>query len=207
MPSERIVDLLVVRHGHVEGIVPERFRGRTDLTLTPQGEQQAAEAAKTIAARWKPAAVYTSPLRRCIVTGAAIARACAVAPKVLDTLNDLNYGTWQWKTPGEVRSRDSELLDRWYDSPQLVRFPGGESLQDAALRAADAIRFALDYHLDSTIVYVTHDSMIRIMLLQCLGMPLDAYWRFSPQPCSIDYVRLSVRGARVVKIDDAPADS
>ena len=32
---------ILVRHGHVEGIEPERFRGRADLSLTKQGEGQA----------------------------------------------------------------------------------------------------------------------------------------------------------------------
>ena len=30
--------ILSVRHGHVEGIDPERFRGRADLPLTEQGK-------------------------------------------------------------------------------------------------------------------------------------------------------------------------
>ena len=31
--------LLLVRHGHVEGIQPERFRGRTDVALSAEGRQ------------------------------------------------------------------------------------------------------------------------------------------------------------------------
>ena len=68
--AEASADLLLVRHGEVEGISPERFRGRTDIPLTPNGEKQAATAAKFIASHWRPAAIYTSQLRRCIVTGA-----------------------------------------------------------------------------------------------------------------------------------------
>jgi phosphoserine phosphatase len=30
--------IILTRHGHVEGINPERFRGRTDLSLTELGE-------------------------------------------------------------------------------------------------------------------------------------------------------------------------
>ncbi|HTX58589.1 MAG TPA: histidine phosphatase family protein, partial [Verrucomicrobiae bacterium] len=43
MPAsmERTIRLLLVRHGHVEGIDPERFRGRTDIELTAQGVAQA----------------------------------------------------------------------------------------------------------------------------------------------------------------------
>ncbi len=33
--------LVLVRHGHVDGIKPERFRGRMDLPLTAEGGRQA----------------------------------------------------------------------------------------------------------------------------------------------------------------------
>lgn len=202
--SSKAATLLLVRHGEVEGIKPERFRGRTDLPLTPKGELQAAAAARTVAARWRPAAIYTSPLRRCIATGAAVARACGVAPKVLDSLNDISYGAWQWKTPDEVRVRYAELLDRWYAAPQLLRFPGGESLQDVAVRAADAIRFALEYHAGDTVVYVTHDTVIRVLLLQFFGMPIEEYWRFSPAPASISEVAVTPAKSTILRLNEAP---
>jgi len=182
--------VLIVRHGHVEGIDPERFRGRTDVPLTPEGEAQSAAVAKIIAAGWKPKAIYTSPLRRCIATGAAIARACRIGPKVLESLNDISYGTWQWKTHEEMQAQDPEMLAIWKRAPQLVRFPGGDSLQDVAVRAADSLRFASAHHADDTIVYVTHDTMIRVMLLHALGSPLDAYWRIAQKPCALNEVSI-----------------
>ena len=53
--------LILVRHGPVGGISPERFRGRAELPLTETGHREADATAKRIAASWRPAAVYTSP--------------------------------------------------------------------------------------------------------------------------------------------------
>ena len=53
--------LILVRHGHVEGISPERFRGRAELPLTDTGRREAEATAARIAASWRPAAIYTSP--------------------------------------------------------------------------------------------------------------------------------------------------
>ena len=64
--------ILLVRHGHVEGIFPERFRGRAELPLTPEGQRQAAATARRIAGEWRPAAIYSSPMGRCIATAGAI---------------------------------------------------------------------------------------------------------------------------------------
>ncbi|MGH7043976.1 MAG: histidine phosphatase family protein, partial [Acetobacteraceae bacterium] len=57
--------VLLIRHGHVEGIAPERFRGRWDLPLTALGRGQAQAVAAYLRQRWPEArAVYASPLSR-----------------------------------------------------------------------------------------------------------------------------------------------
>ena len=66
--------IILTRHGHVEGISPERFRGRTDVPLTEIGTAQAEALAARISAEWRPRAVYTSPMTRCVATGARIAK-------------------------------------------------------------------------------------------------------------------------------------
>jgi phosphoserine phosphatase len=184
-PTTRIV---LVRHGHVEGIEPERFRGRTDLELTAKGVEQAEAAGKRVAAMWRPVIIYTSPLRRCIVTGAAIARSTGVSAKTLESLTDINYGSWQWKTPDEVAARWPYLLEQWRTRPDLVRFPAGDSLQDVAVRTADALRHVRENHINQTVVLVTHDSVIRVLLLQMLQLPLSAYRRFAIDPGSISEI-------------------
>jgi hypothetical protein len=100
--------IILTRHGHVEGIEPERFRGRENLPLTGRGRAEAQAVAERIASAWQPVAIYTSPLERCIVTGAAIAKACHLAAAVLADLNDIDYGAWQFKPirryNGRIRS-------------------------------------------------------------------------------------------------------
>ncbi len=194
--------LVLVRHGHVEGIQPERFRGRTDVALTPEGQRQAAATAGCIAARWQPAAIYTSPLQRCIRTASEIAGACRTELSVQEDLNDLDYGGWQWHLHTEVRAKWPELFDRWLAAPHLVRFPHGESLQDLLARAANVVRMALKRHPTETVVLVTHDSVIRALLLQLLDQPVSAYWRLAPAPCSISEVDVLGHAARIIGVNE-----
>jgi len=109
--------VLLVRHGHVEGILPERFRGRADLTLTAEGRRQAEATAQRIQRSWKPAALYSSPMRRCIATATAIGKPFALTPIPLPGLNDIDYGQWQGLTPDEVRVRWPDELAQWYRHP------------------------------------------------------------------------------------------
>ena len=116
--------LLLTRHGHVEGIKPARFRGRAELALTPAGIAQAEALAQRIARQWKPVAVYTSGLQRCVVTGAKIGVACRAPASVMDGLMDLDYGAWQMRTHDEVKAEAPGAFRLWHSAPHLVRFPG-----------------------------------------------------------------------------------
>ena len=112
--------LLLTRHGHVEGIFPERFRGRAELALTKKGVAQAEALAARIARAWKPAVVYTSALQRCVVTGASIARACGIGAAPLPGLMDIDYGQWQMRTHDEVKAEAPETYRQWKTAPQRV---------------------------------------------------------------------------------------
>ena len=194
--------ILLIRHGHVEGIEPKRFRGHADLPLTALGLAQAQAVARRIASRWQPIKVYTSPLERCVATGAAIAEVCGVGTEVLDALIDIDYGAWQGKADAEVAAAEPALYDAWRDTPQLVRFPGGESLQDLAARAADALRDTLARHPDDTVVLVAHDSVNRALLLQALDQPLSAYRRLAQSPCCINEIEVTSGRIEVLRVNE-----
>jgi len=182
--------IILTRHGHVEGIKPARFRGRTELPLTELGRAQAKAVAGRIANTWSAVKVYTSPMGRCVTTGQEIAMACRVASEPIEALNDLDYGQWQWRTFDEVQAKWPELFATWHTAPHLVRFPGGDSLQDLLARTANALRFVLERHASETevVVFVGHDSVNRALLLQLLDLSLSAYWRIAQEPCAINEI-------------------
>ena len=195
--------ILLVRHGHVAGIDPPRFRGRADLLLTDRGQQQARQVAARIASTSPPHAIYTSPLRRCVDTAAAIGDACLLPCKVMEELNDLDYGAWQGRSWDEARTSDARLFDTWRRFPDEIVFPSGESLHDVAARAARALRYVEEHHADETVVMVSHDSVNRVILALALALPLAAYWRLFQEPCCINEIERSSDGLRVRRMNDS----
>lgn len=194
--------IVLVRHGHVPGIHPERFRGRTELPLTELGVRQARATAAAIHARWKPVLVYTSPLQRCVVTGQAIADACGIARRTLSELIDLDYGAWRDMSCEEVRRAHPQQYERWVGSPDMHRFPSGESLAMLAARIADALRIVVEAHPADTVVLVGHDSGNRTVLLQVLGLPLAAYWRIAQDPCGLSEFSLDGDKVRLLRLNE-----
>jgi len=199
--------ILLVRHGHVEGIYPERFRGRRDVELSALGARQARVTAQRIATAWRPVALYTSPLLRCQQTAAQIASASAVSATVLEDLDDVNYGDWEWLTHDEVRARWPALFELWFSAPHLVRFPNGESLQEVVMRAANVLRLVRERHADETVALVGHSIGNRALLLQTLDQPLSAYWRLGQDPCSVSEIEILGHITTVKRLNETyPAD-
>src|SRR5215831_382904 len=198
MGGLNMTKILLVRHGHVEGIRPACFRGREDLSLTERGRAEALAVAQRIASKWRPERVYTSPLRRCIVTGAAIAQACGIEAQSIEQLNDIDYGTWRMKSHEEMAMAEPGLSTAWFNTPHLMRFPRGDSLQDLIARSADAVRLVLDAHPNRTVVLVSHDSVNRALLLQLADLPLSSYWRLAQTPCCINEIEIADKQVRIL---------
>jgi len=194
--------IVLVRHGHVEGIKPRRFRGRENIPLTALGKSQAKATAAVIRGTWQPVCVLASPMGRCVETGTAIADACGIRIEVLQTLNELDYGAWQWKTHDEIGRAFPDLYAKWLATPHLFRFPEGESLQDLVARASDAVRHVLRQYRDRTIVLVAHDSVCRALLTQILDQPLSAYWRLHFDPCGISEMEFVGDLPRALRINE-----
>src|ERR1700686_1641102 len=194
--------ILLIRHGHVEGIKPERFRGRAPLDLTARGRDEAQAVARRVAAAWRPTKIYTSPTGRCVETAAAIAKASSAPTEVCDDLADIDYGAWQFKTFDEAKGDNPALFAAWFATPHLIRFPNGESLQDLVARAANAVRLVLARHPDDTIVLVGHDSVNRAMLMQLLDQPLSAYWRIAQSPCCLNEINITASKISVQRVNE-----
>jgi broad specificity phosphatase PhoE len=193
--------LILVRHGHVQGISPERFRGRAELPLTELGRREAELTAQRIVASWRLAAIYISPMSRAVDTGAAIAKPFGLSASAMPGLNDIDYGEWQGLTNDEVRARWPEELDTWHRHPDWAALPHGETLQQVLARVVAALREVVRHHPDETVVLVAHDSVNRVLLLHTLELPLSRYWRFKQRPCCINELDFGVDGFVILGIN------
>jgi probable phosphoglycerate mutase len=186
-----VTGLFLVRHGHVEGVDPVRFRGRAALLLSDLGRRQVAALASHLAHHLRPDAIYTSPLERCRDTARAIARPFGLEPRAVEGLIDIHYGAWQGLTPEEARRAWLEEVDLWFERPHLALIPGGETLPALFVRAVTALNGILRRHKEGTVVLVAHESVNRALLLYALELPLSRYWRLGQEPAAINQLEFS----------------
>jgi probable phosphoglycerate mutase len=196
--------IVLVRHGHVEGIYPPRFRGQTDLPLTSRGTRQAEMTRDLLANLPHPAAAYASPLSRCMTTARMIAQPLSLAVVPMPSFLDIDYGDWQGRSYQEVQQADPKGFARWFDAPHLALIPGGETLLQLAGRVAETMRTIVARHRGETVLLVGHDSVNRVLLLLALDLPLSRLWHLRQEPCAINLVTYhDGDGWRVLSVNEA----
>lgn len=193
--------VILLRHGQTEWNRVERFRGRADLALDEVGLAQA-EAAASYIAGWEPVALYSGPLRRTMMTAQALARRLTLPITPLEGLTDIDYGLWQGLSPEEAADRDPERYRQWLETPHLMRFPEGESLDQVRSRALAALDEVLARHRDQTVVLVSHKVVCKVLLCAVLGLDNSHFWQVEQDVCAINLLEARDRVPAVALLND-----
>lgn len=149
----RVREIWLVRHGATEWSSTGRHTGRTDIPLSPEGEQQAAGLAPRIDRPWSQ--VLSSPLLRARRT----AELAGLAPEIDDGLVEWDYGPAEGLTTAELSAEQPWSV--WGDVEL------GETLQQVADRCADVLT---RLPLDGDVCLVAHGHLLRILAAVYLGL-------------------------------------
>jgi broad specificity phosphatase PhoE len=185
-----------VRHGETEPNRDGLLLGRSDVSLTGRGREQADRLAKTFTDRGV-ARVLTSPLRRARETAEPIASACGVTPEVDDRLIEVDYGEWE-ATP--FAGLEPEIVRRWRRDADFAP-PGGESLAAVAARTGSLCDELLGTRADDVLVAVSHVSPIKAAVTWTLGVSPELAWRMRLDVASITRIG---RGPVLLSFNESP---
>ena len=150
----------------------------------------------------KPAALYSSPLPRSLMTAEEISRELFMPVIPVDGIKEVNLGELEGITGQEMRTRYAHLYATWRRDPSQVVFPGGESmleLQERAWRATGEIERA---HPRDAIVAVSHNFAIRSILCRFLGLPFSQFPRLRVDLASITVIQANARSRQLLTIND-----
>jgi probable phosphomutase (TIGR03848 family) len=182
--------LLLIRHA-TTATTGLRLGGRTQASLDEKGRGQA-EAVAARLADLPLKAVYASPLARTMETAKYIAALHGLDVESVDGLLEVEYGRW---TDRPLRPLlKTKLWPVIQARPSLVRFPDGETIREAQLRAVDALEDLVARHRRTTIAVVTHADLIKAVVSFYLGQPLDLFQRLVVGPASVTVLQLSAGG-------------
>jgi broad specificity phosphatase PhoE len=180
-----VTELILARHGETAWNVEEVFRGRIDVELNETGQRQAELLAEYLSEQ-KIEAVYSSPLKRAARTAEAVARRHKLRVEIVNGLTDCDFGQWQGLHLKEVRDKYSQLYQQWAESPQLVKLPGGESLDEVRERALAVVNGVTAKHR-GRVVLVSHRVVNKVLICALLGLDNSHFWNIRQDVCGTTF--------------------
>ena len=190
-------EIILVRHGETEYNASETFRGRADVPLNENGLRQAELLGKFLGSE-KIDAVYSSPLQRAVRTAEAVAAPHDLRVNTIDSLNDIDCGEWQGLTLKEVHNKYGDIYQDWLDTPEQVKIPGGESLEDVRKRVLPFVQDAVMRCGEGKIILVSHRVVCKVLICALLRLDNSSFWSFKMDTCAV--TRFNFDGNRVVLI-------
>ncbi|MBY0528832.1 MAG: histidine phosphatase family protein [Rhabdochlamydiaceae bacterium] len=166
--------IYLIRHGETSWTLSGQHTGKTDLPLTPKGEQDALLLGKRLKGHTFEK-ILTSPLKRAEHTCelAGLAKHVYRDPDLVEW----NYGDYEGLTTQEIHKR----------SPNWTIFergaPNGESLSDVSARANKILAKIHSIHGD--IALFSHGHFLRILAARWLNLPAQEGKHLLLSACSL----------------------
>lgn len=186
--------LLLVRHGITEFNSTRRFAGYSDVEMSAVGLRQV-ETLRDRLAGEKIDVVYSSDLKRAMVTAEVICSGRQVDIVACPELREVNYGEVEGLTYPEIRQRYPEVAELVANFNLRLNFPGGESFEEFIERVS---KFAdrLNRHAPSeTVLVVSHSGPLRTLVCALMGIDHTCWWQLRFDNASLSIVDTYPRGA------------
>jgi broad specificity phosphatase PhoE len=196
------MELILIRHGETDWNKDGVFRGQMDVKLNAMGIAQADATANALASKVFEA-IYTSPLKRALVTARRIAKPHEMVERVDNGLMDISFGRFQGLTEAEVTSRYPGQLKVWKENPGKAKFPGGESVKKAWKRINSSLREILVVHGYGTVVIVSHRVPIKMMTAYLLGKDRYSIGEIKHDHCAISVFEIDGRDYEPIVLNDS----
>ena len=149
------------------------------------------------------AAIYASPLERCLETAEPIAASRRLPVQQISELAEVDYGRWTGRSMPQLTR--TSLWKKIQHTPSAVIFPQGEGLIDAQRRSVAALEGIAAKHPKGAVAVVSHADVIRLALAHYSGLHIDLFQRLIVSPASVSAVLLGDRIPRIIRMNDTGA--
>ena len=149
--------LVLLRHGETEWSRSGRHTGRTDIPLTPRGEELARHAGALVTG-YDFRLVLSSPLERARRT----AELAGLLAEVDPLLVEWDYGGYEGRTTKDIRA---ELGYNWsaFTHGVVRGETPGETVEEVAARASRVLTRVLPAMVDGDVALIAHGHYLRIL--------------------------------------------
>jgi broad specificity phosphatase PhoE len=175
----------IVRHAEKElgDFYNPRLRHQ-DQPISLKGQSDARQLGSFFSGK-SIAAIYVSSYQRTRQTIEYVAQQSQLAPLVDERLNEIDNGALEGLTEEQIQQTYPDVWNAYLARTTDFRFPEGETGAEAQRRIADCLQERLQQHGSETILLVSHDGLIRLLMCTILNLPVYQRWIFHVDTCGI----------------------
>jgi len=196
-----VTTILLIRHGETAWNRGKIFRGTHDVPLNDTGRAQAKLVGDALRGRQIDAA-YSSPLSRAIETARIALADRNIEPVIHEGLKDFSYGDWTGLEEHVVAQKWPEEYRLWITQPQVVRVPGGNTLQEVYDTAFAAMEQIASQHQDRTVAIFAHRVVNKLLVLAALGLGPKRFPFIRQDNCCMNEFQRDSRGYTICTLND-----
>ncbi|MEJ2739393.1 MAG: histidine phosphatase family protein [Dehalococcoidia bacterium] len=193
--------IILIRHGQTESNRTGYYMGHSGEDLNETGYSQVQRLSAKLA-ELPIASIYTSPLRRTLSTASVIAQPHKLEPIPVNDLIENYPGDWQGLNKDEILRKWPDLFQRWLTDPTAVTLPNGEKFEEVAERAIHAFDIILQNDESKYVIIVTHEIVVKVLVIYALGAPSSIYRRFTIDNTSRSTVRITNSRMNIETLND-----
>ncbi len=168
-----VTDIYIARHGETEYNRQGKMQGRgIDIPLNRTGRLQARAISEVLQDKSLDY-IFSSSLMRSVETAEIIAWTLRMKYRSYPELDEMDFGRFEGKPSNEIEKDLDKVHQTWQNGDTDYVIEGGESPSMVLDRVMSRMDNILEEHAGSTILFILHGRLIRILLSNWLGYPLS----------------------------------
>ncbi len=170
--------LYLVRHGQTDMNKEKLYYGWTDCPINEQGRKQA-RTLQRFFQNIKYDKIITSDLKRSIETAEIINNGRKIPFEKRKNFRELHFGSWEGGHYKILKEKYPDEFTKWAKDWKTFTIPEGESFQAFYQRVEKELNCIISQTPeDSTLLIVTHNGVMSVILCVLLGAGFEGFWKF-----------------------------
>jgi len=184
-------EIYVARHGETEYNRQGKMQGRgIDVPLNKTGRLQA-RAISEVMQNKSLDHIFSSSLMRSMETAEIIAWSLRMKYQSFPELDEMNFGRFEGKPSREIEEDLRGVHQMWKSGQTDFIIEGGESPEMVLERVLSRTDSILRENVGSTMLFVLHGRLIRILMSNWLEYPLSDMHRIKHSNGALYHVRMN----------------
>ena len=199
--KEKVLRMLLIRHGETDWNKINRFQGQNSIGLNDKGRAQAEALAITL--KEEPLkAIYSSPITRAVETATIINWYHSVPLERKDGLKEMNVGDFEGFQPQDLVNEHSRFFRKWFEDAASVRMPHGETLKEVQERAWAVVEEVAETCREGSVLLCGHNFVNLMILCKVLGVEITHFRRIRQDVGGLNIIERILNLYSVVSLND-----